>query len=554
MGRTQSLPSVPTSRSTDLVRKIARRRGLRPVGRVIERIRFATFRRRNSAALSAEDAVPVRSGGRWWIARLESGITEEDAADFNLDLVLEILTSAGIPYFAIPDEGRHRIRVGLPDVHWQVFVDRVSELSSTEPVYIGLAAVNADSRTVRWSVSPSDATARSAAMRQDYIEVFRIYTPGPGVRILGRGFGCRVERWATSEDGVLTAPVRNPRTTVIDAHNQAETYLTHHGRKLRTYAPLGKRNVFEVSEDIDLVYMWVDGSDPAWLDRKNRTLALKTGVVPDGSDTSRFRDNGELRYSMRSVHQFAPWSRRIFLVTDRQVPSWLDVEHPSIRVVDHSELFGGDGELPTFNSHAIGSRLHRIPGLSDTYIIFNDDVFLGRTVSPSLFFRSNGVSKFFLSRSTLPYVRESEELPHEGARRNAVALLEEHFGVTVSRTFYHTPIPQRKRIILELEERFPHVFLHNWASQFRSPRDFEVNGWLHHYFGYVKGLAEPGSIRYDYFDLADVSVRPRMRKLFSRRDLDCFCINDNPLAREDNHSFIGDWLPAYYPIAAPWEL
>src|SRR6201999_944559 len=94
----------------------------------------------------------------------------------------------------------------------------------------------------------------------------------------------------------------------------------------------------------------------------------------------RWRDNGELKFSLRSLHRHAPWIRRIFIVTDQQVPDWLDTAHPKIEIVDHRAIFPDHRFLPTFNSCVIEAFLHRIPGLSAHYLYFNDDVFLGRPV------------------------------------------------------------------------------------------------------------------------------------------------------------------------------
>ena len=57
------------------------------------------------------------------------------------------------------------------------------------------------------------------------------------------------------------------------------------------------------------------------------------------SGRARYADRGELRYSMRSLHLFAPWVRRIHLVTAGQVPDWLDADHPRVNLVDHRDLF-----------------------------------------------------------------------------------------------------------------------------------------------------------------------------------------------------------------------
>tara|TARA_R110002050_G_scaffold150757_1_gene277697 strand:- start:234 stop:554 length:321 start_codon:yes stop_codon:yes gene_type:complete len=82
----------------------------------------------------------------------------------------------------------------------------------------------------------------------------------------------------------------------------------------------------------------------------------------------------QLRYSLRSIMKFAGWVRHIYIVTNGQVPSWLDVSHPRITVVAHEEIFTDPSDLPTFSSPAIEVHLHRIPGLSNRWIYFNDDV------------------------------------------------------------------------------------------------------------------------------------------------------------------------------------
>ena len=79
--------------------------------------------------------------------------------------------------------------------------------------------------------------------------------------------------------------------------------------------------------EIDAVYTWVNGSDPVWLKEMlfyKSQLDSKRSDLSDSVDSfsqSRFRDNDELRYSLRSIEKFAPWIRKIFIVTNGQVPS-----------------------------------------------------------------------------------------------------------------------------------------------------------------------------------------------------------------------------------------
>ncbi|KAG7246090.1 hypothetical protein CRUP_030852, partial [Coryphaenoides rupestris] len=95
---------------------------------------------------------------------------------------------------------------------------------------------------------------------------------------------------------------------------------------------------------------------------------------------SRFEDNEELRYSLRSVERHAPWVRHIFVVTNGQIPSWLNLDNSRITVVAHQEIFQNLSHLPTFSSPAIETHIHRIPGLSQKFIYLNDDVMFGKDV------------------------------------------------------------------------------------------------------------------------------------------------------------------------------
>lgn len=88
------------------------------------------------------------------------------------------------------------------------------------------------------------------------------------------------------------------------------------------------------------------------------------------------------RYSLRSLETNAPWIRHIYIVTNGQVPSWLDTSNPRVSIIPHDVIFANHSVLPTFSSLAIEFNLHRIPGLSETFLYFNDDVFLGRPVTP----------------------------------------------------------------------------------------------------------------------------------------------------------------------------
>ena len=100
----------------------------------------------------------------------------------------------------------------------------------------------------------------------------------------------------------------------------------------------------------------------------------------------RFQDNNELKYSLRSLEMYAPWINHIFIVTDRQVPKWLNTSYPKVTVIDHSQILPKE-MIPTFASDIIESYIGFIPNLSEHFLYSNDDMFFNKPVKPEFFFQ-----------------------------------------------------------------------------------------------------------------------------------------------------------------------
>jgi hypothetical protein len=147
---------------------------------------------------------------------------------------------------------------------------------------------------------------------------------------------------------------------------------------------------------IDIVYLWVDGSDKKWLAEKNKWLKKLGYAIPEHrgvTSDERYRDNGELKYSFRSVAENAPWVNHIYIITGfGQIPKWLNTKHPKITIVPHEQIIPADA-LPTFNSTAIEMCIPNIPNLSEHFVIMNDDIFINKKLYPSFFFTKNGNTK-----------------------------------------------------------------------------------------------------------------------------------------------------------------
>lgn len=136
--------------------------------------------------------------------------------------------------------------------------------------------------------------------------------------------------------------------------------------------------------DIDFIVTWVDMADSNWKRDFEKYSGLQRNEK-NGVSEARFRDYGFLRYWFRGVEQFAPWVRKIHFVTSSTPPAWLDTSNPKLNIVSHSDFIPSDF-LPTFNSVVIERYMHRIPGLADRFVYFNDDFYIINKIGPERFF------------------------------------------------------------------------------------------------------------------------------------------------------------------------
>ena len=299
------------------------------------------------------------------------------------------------------------------------------------------------------------------------------------------------------------------------------------------------------NEPIDFVIMWVDGADPVWLEKKKQ---YQPNLDTDDA-INRYRDWGTLPYWFRAVEQFAPWVNHIWLITDGQRPAWLNTEHEKLTLVDHRDYIPAE-YLPTFSSHPIELNMHRIPGLSERFVFFNDDFFLLRPVEPELFFK-NGLpcDDAILSPIIMDGMIESGKIvagnmhiinthfdKNTVMRANRSKWFSLKYGKQLLRTlclmpwhhfsgFFndHLPQPFLKSTFEELwaleGEKLHQVSSHRF-------RDYgeDVSQWLMRYWQFCKGSFEPVSPRRGRcFN----DVCPEALDVISAQRADMICINDN---------------------------
>jgi hypothetical protein len=325
---------------------------------------------------------------------------------------------------------------------------------------------------------------------------------------------------------------------------------------LAIQTPLFAKNV-----PIDIVYLWVDGKDPNWLAIKNSYLPDSehaSNLTDDSCNDYRYANHEELRYSLRSVYQFAPFFNHIYIVTMNQRPAWLK-DHPQITVIDHTEIFKNLDDLPTFNSQAIESHIHRIPNLSEHFIYFNDDVFLGKPVAPTDFFSSDGKILVLFEKgytvSPTPAVQASS---YRQSWINSNALLDAYYVKERRHRLCHAPFALRKSFIEITEALFPSPFSLTSSHKFRTKEDFNlVNGFLQYVWIYQK-KGEKGKMTNQMISLGDDSEFSKFIvdiETLKKDPPHTFCLEDGMVGTASKTcTLLTEFLQSFYPNPAPWEL
>ncbi|MDX2377061.1 stealth conserved region 3 domain-containing protein [Microbacterium sp. LRZ72] len=426
-----------------------------------------------------------------------------------------------------------------------------------------LAALTEDAAAEPWIIQRRGGRARVLAVegrrafgKADAATLFRPRVHPGGSLHLGVERGIRLEFWH-GDGTVVRAPHQNALTRRIIAVDDLRiARVERYGRSWRTLERMFVPGPAEFTDDVDIVFSWVDGSGDDF--QRERARRMRRYVVGDGDEhAARYRHLDEIRYALRSVHMFAPWIRRIFIATDSPAPWWL-LRHPKVTIVRSEEFFAEAAALPTHNSHAVEAQLHRIDGLAEHFLYANDDMFFGRPVRPELFFTPGGISRFVESKVR---IGTGGTAPHRSGHDNAARvnrdLLEQRFGRVITRDLEHCAAPLRRSVAYELEAAFPEEFARTAAATFRSASDISVTNSLYHYYALMTGRAiattEPQT---RYIQTTLRPSLPAMERLLARRDADMFCLNDGsrPEVPEEVRSrVLRATLDAYFPVRSPWE-
>ena len=318
---------------------------------------------------------------------------------------------------------------------------------------------------------------------------------------------------------------------------------------------------------IDVVIPWVDDQDPLWRTQRDSYLShdkSKQNLHNFDTGVDRYRSWDNLQYIFRGIEKYMPWVRTIHLVTNGQLPTWLSLANPKLNFVKHSDYIPSQF-LPTFNSHTIELNLHRIPGLAEHFIYFNDDTFVIRPMKPGDFFSAKGLPRDQFGLWRAKTTKYSSILPH--VCLNNMAVLNQNFnqrkvlkdqrtklydprnGATcltltalmsvISRKdfanilFHHMPAAFLKQTFYDVWAAEPEILAHTSSHKFRSKDD--VSQYVIRAWQMISGNFTPRNIsahgeHFTYLtdDFSALTRAIHTRRLHGR-SLEMFCISDEKI-------------------------
>lgn len=315
-----------------------------------------------------------------------------------------------------------------------------------------------------------------------------------------------------------------------------------------------------MSDAIDFVIPWVDGGDPAW-EKEKVFYSENITAEEDGRDI-RFRDWDTLKYWFRGVEKYAPWVNKIHFITWGHLPEWLKTDHPKIHIVNHRDYIP-EQYLPTFSSHVIELNMHRIPGLSEHFVYFNDDIFILKPLAERDFFVNGTPCDLCVANAITPRLGEFSSIllqttSYINKHFNKKQDMKKHFGKWFSpkygslliRTFcltpwtfytgfynHHLAVAYEKKTFDIVWSEEPEILRQTCSHRFRN--DSDVNQYIFRYWRLASGDFVPHSPLGKYMNMSDNNTA--IFQTIRNQSCKLFCINDKENRadfEEEKHNLI----------------
>lgn len=274
-----------------------------------------------------------------------------------------------------------------------------------------------------------------------------------------------------------------------------------------------------VLENIDFVVTWVDFDDPKW---QEKYLKYRPEETSSMNNNTRYKDYGTFKYWFRAVEKYAPWVKNIYLITDNQVPEWLNLDNEKLKLISHEDYIDKKF-LPTFNSNVIELNIGNIKELSEKFVLFNDDCFLNDRVVEEDFFKNDLpvdmgapqpitpdsefthiilndmvlINKWFSKKKVLQKNFKKYFSVKYGIRRLISSTTTLPFAELLGFYNGHLPTPYLKSIYNNVVDKASKSLEKTNESTFR--RSSDINHWLVRYYEFCTGKFLPRKNNFGHF-------------------------------------------------------
>lgn len=329
-------------------------------------------------------------------------------------------------------------------------------------------------------------------------------------------------------------------------------------------------------EKIDFVVTWLDSLDPIW----QESLTIHKPGSKGDTSKARFRDMDIFRYWFRAVEMYAPWVHKVYLITNGKFPDWINRNNPKLVLVKHEDYMPKEC-LPTFNSCAIELHMHKIKGLSEHFVYFNDDMFLNSPVSPDYYFKEGlpcdinketcynvpiytPEDRFGIYMSMLANigiinrhfrrwdtVRHSPKRwfgPHLGLKGILMSGMLSRQRLFVGFSNYHLEQAYLKTAFEEVWDN-ESDFMRASCTRFRE--EITANPYIFRYWQLVSNRFYPMKKKGRYFFLTEKNLLDTIEKTLYDNSCASICLNDTSLCADEDYAIIKKGLQALFEKKFP---
>ncbi len=304
-----------------------------------------------------------------------------------------------------------------------------------------------------------------------------------------------------------------------------------------------------LQDPIDIVYVWADFKDMKWCKKREKYRKKFFGTKEKISLSK--NSMNELKFSLRSVERNFKNLNKVFVVTDNQVPEWLELNNSKIEIVDHKQIIP-EIFLPTFNPVVIESFIHKIPGLSENFLYMNDDFFINKKIDLSFFFDKKKIHPV-LGRWIIP--KNNTDNRHLQTVKKTCDILDLAYGSKIRLTLAHRPQPLRVDLMIKYEKRYQDELQKMRVKRFRNCNNICFHNYLVSFSSYYENYARFHFLweKDMFYWTNDLKSNYKKFKRFRRQKM--FCIQEDRSIELNENAIIqfNNLMEDLYPRKSSFE-